>query len=80
MLTISRIRMTQRMVQCTTVRKTLRTPPGAWACRRTWDATVGQDEDEYWAAGSPTTSSPNRRTDESGTRNRTPELSSCPSL
>jgi len=33
-----------------------------------------------WAAGSSTTSSPNRRTDESGTRNRTPELSSCPSL
>lgn len=40
-------RMTQRMVQCTTVRKTLRTSPGAWACRRTWDAAVGQDEDGY---------------------------------
>lgn len=40
-------RMTQRMVQRTTVRKTLRTSPGTWACRRTWDAAVGQDEDEY---------------------------------
>lgn len=34
--------MTQRTVQCTTVRKTLRTSPRAWACRRTWDAAVGQ--------------------------------------
>lgn len=40
--------MTQRMVQRTTVRKTLRTPPETWACRRTWDAVVGQDEDEYY--------------------------------
>jgi len=35
-------RMTQRAAQRTTVRKTLRTPPRAWACRRTRDAAVGQ--------------------------------------
>lgn len=34
--------MTQQTVQCTTVRKTLRTSPRAWAYRRTWDAAVGQ--------------------------------------
>lgn len=32
----------QRTVQRTTVRKTLRTSPRAWACRRTRDAAVGQ--------------------------------------
>lgn len=33
---------TERTVQRTTVRKTLRTSPRAWACRRTRDAAVGQ--------------------------------------
>lgn len=43
-------RMSQRVVQGTTVRKTLRTPPRAWACRRTREMQQwGKDEDGYSA-------------------------------
>jgi len=71
--------MTQRMVQRTTVRKTLRTLSETWACRRTWDAVVGQDE----YCKPPVHRQRVRQTVAQMSRAReteTPELSSCPSL
>lgn len=80
-LTISETHMTQRMVQRTTVRKDLK--DSSWGVGVQTDVRCSSGarwERVLWAAGSPTTGSPNRRADESGTRNGTPELSSCPSL